>query len=179
MLIEEKLPLVDEILGTWKNAIGKNYEGYKNHVYRMIHFCFAIKDCNPTEKEKIMIAAAFHDLGLFTEKTVDYLPPSIVLAQNYLMDKKLTDWTEEIELMIDMHHKITAYSDSRYPLVEVFRKGDLVDFSLGMIKFTVSREYVNRVKDNFPNAGFHNMLLLEEIKWVFKHPLNPAPIMKL
>lgn len=81
MLVEEKLPLVDEILGNWKTVIGKNYEGYKNHVYRMIHFCFAIKDCNSDERQKVIIAACFHDLGLFTENTVDYLPPSIVLAK--------------------------------------------------------------------------------------------------
>lgn len=179
MMIEEKLQLVDEILGNWKTVIGENYEGYKNHVYRMIHFCFAIKDCNIEERQKVIIAACFHDLGLFTENTVDYLPPSIMLAKKYLVEKNLTDWTEEIELMIDMHHKITAYKDSRYPLVEFFRQGDLVDFSLGFVKFTVSPDYVDLVKSKFPNAGFHKMLLKITLKWIVKHPLNPAPIMKL
>lgn len=178
-MIEEKIPLVEEILENWKPAIGESFEGYKNHVYRMIHFCFAIRDCSKEEKQKVIIAACFHDLGLFTDKTVDYLPPSIVLAKKYLQENGLTGWTDEIELMIDMHHKITAYTDSRYPLVEVFRQGDLVDFSLGLVKFTVSSNYVDLVKSKFPNSGFHNMLFVEAVKWVFKHPLNPAPIMKL
>ena len=178
-MIEEKLPLIEEILGNWKSVIGENFEGYKNHVYRMIHFCFTKKDCNREEKQKLMIAACFHDLGLFTDKTVDYLPPSIVLAKKYLQENGLNDWLEEVELMIDMHHKITAYTDSRYPLVEVFRQGDLIDFSLGLVKFTVDPDYVDLVKSKFPNAGFHKMLLVEAVKWVLRHPLNPAPIMKL
>ncbi len=56
MLIETTIPLLEEILGEWQDLIGKDYEGYKNHVYRMIHFCFALKDCNEEEREKVMIA---------------------------------------------------------------------------------------------------------------------------
>lgn len=29
-MIEEKLPLIEEILGNWKSVIGENFEGYKN-----------------------------------------------------------------------------------------------------------------------------------------------------
>jgi hypothetical protein len=34
--------------------------------------------------------------------------------------------------MIDQHHKLGPYRDD--PLVETLRKGDLVDFSLGILK---------------------------------------------
>ena len=30
MLIEENIPLLEEILSNWKGEIGKDYKGYKN-----------------------------------------------------------------------------------------------------------------------------------------------------
>ena len=178
MLIEENIPLLEEILSNWKGEIGKDYKGYKNHVYRMIHCCFAIRSCNEDERKKIIIAGCFHDLGVWTENTVDYLPPSILLAREYLKGKNLDHWSTEIELMIDMHHKIRKYTDNKYSLVEVFRKGDLADFSLGLIKGGVPKEIMEKIKSTFPNEGFHKILLKMQGKWLIKHPLNPFPIMK-
>ena len=178
MLIEQRIPLLAVILKEWETTIGKDFQSYKNHVYRMIHFCFALYDCNEEEREKIIIAGCFHDLGLWTEHTVDYLPPSVLLARAYLEENNLQQWSSEIELMIDMHHKIRKYDDKNYPLVEVFRRADLADFSLGLIKGGVTVEVVNEVKAAFPNAGFHKMLLKEQGKWLIRHPLNPFPILK-
>lgn len=42
ILIDEKIPLVEEILKEWEAMIGSDYEGYKNHVYRMAHFCLSL-----------------------------------------------------------------------------------------------------------------------------------------
>jgi hypothetical protein len=44
-------------------------------------------------------------------------------------------------------------------LVEVFRKGDLVDFSIGLIKSGLPGSLVKEVKAAIPNAGFHRFLL--------------------
>lgn len=178
MKIEKNIPLLEEILGEWKDVIGKDLLGYKNHVYRMLHFCFALHDANEEEKRKLIIAACFHDLGLWTDKSVDYLPPSVLLARNYLSDKGVTAWSKEIELIIDMHHKVRPYKDENYPLVEIFRRADLADFSLGLIKGGVDKTTIKQVKTEFPNAGFHKMLMKEQGKWLLKHPLNPFPIMK-
>lgn len=182
MIIKE-LPLVDEILADWKNTIGDDFQGYRNHVHRMILCCFALKSLaneklSNDEKEKIIIAGAFHDLGIWIENTLDYLPPSIPPARNYLKKRGLESWSIEIELMINEHHKLKEYQDSRYPLVELFRKGDLVDFSLGVVKFGLPKSDIKTLKAKFPNAGFHKCLAKRAIKWFLKHPLNPAPMMK-
>ena len=55
--------------------------------------------------------------------------------------------------MIDEHHKLRRYADDRYPLVEVFRRGDLADFSLGLLKSGLPGGFVKDVKAAFPNAG--------------------------
>ncbi len=178
MVIEEHLPLVDEILEKWKNELGQDYPGYKNHVYRMIHFCFALHNCNNEDREKISIAGCFHDLGIWANNTLDYLPPSMALAKEYLKYNSFERWIPEIELMIDMHHKLRKYQDDRFPLIEVFRKGDSVDFSLGLVKMGLPKTYLKSVKKHFPNAGFHKRLTQLAWVWFFKHPLNPLPFMK-
>ncbi|MDD5274311.1 MAG: hypothetical protein PHU14_16535, partial [Methylovulum sp.] len=78
----------------------------------------------------------------------------------------------------DMHHKFKPYTDAHYPLVEVFRKADLVDFSLGWLRAQVPKAYVNRVKNQFPNAGFHKRLLQLAWGWFSKHPISAPPFMK-
>lgn len=176
--IEQSIPLLEEILIPWQKVIGNDYLGYKNHVYRMIHFCFALHNCTDQERQKIIIAACFHDLGIWENDTVDYLPPSIDLAKDYLKKHQLEQWIPEIELMIDQHHKFRKYADDRYPLVEVFRKGDLVDFSLGLVNWGLSKAYIQRVKAQFPNAGFHQGLAQLAGKWFSKHPLSPPPFLK-
>ncbi|MEN9848538.1 MAG: hypothetical protein RL368_1278 [Pseudomonadota bacterium] len=177
-MIEERILLLEEILNPWEQVIGDDFLGYKNHVYRMIHFCFALHACDVEARQKIIIAACFHDVGIWTEKTVDYLPPSIHYAKDYLTEQGLEAWIPEVELMIEMHHKMRVYHNPAYPLVEIFRQGDLIDFSLGFVKQGLSQELIDRVKVQFPNAGFHKRLLQLAIGWFSKHPFSPPPFMK-
>ncbi len=178
MEITPSIPLLEEILDTWKVQLGEDYTPYKNHVYRMIHFCFALHPCSDEERKKIVIAGCFHDLGIWSDRTIDYLPPSEVRASDYLKAKGLEGWSEEIGLMIGMHHKVRKYEDARYPLAEVFRKADLVDVSLGLVKFGIPASTVNQVKAQFPNAGFHKKLMQLAGGWFAKHPVSPPPFLK-
>ncbi len=178
MTIEERIPLLEEILGKWENELSSDYAGYKNHVYRMIHFCFAQGDFSAIEREKIIIAGCFHDLGIWSHSTFDYLPPSVALAKDYLTEKDLEEWIPDIEPMIDTHHKLRKHRDDRNPLIEVFRKGDLVDFSLGLVRCGLPGTYIKSVKKSFPNAGFHKRLVRLAGGWICRHPLNPVPVLK-
>lgn len=178
MNIEDPIPLLEEIFVDWQKAIGSEYQGYRNHVYRMIHFCLALKECDREEGEKIIIAGAFHDIGIWIEDTVDYIPPSVPPAMAYLKTRNLEAWSDEITLMITEHHKVREYNSKLYPLVELFRKADLVDFSFGAFKFGIPQTYIKAVKAHFPNSDFHKNLGKRALKWFLKHPLNPVPMMK-
>lgn len=178
MRIEPNIPLLESILEPWRERIGKDYPGYRNHAYRMLHYCLALHACSEDERRKLVIAAAFHDIGLWSAATVDYLPPSIEEASGYLRQHGLESWIEEIGLMIDMHHKLKPYTDPRFPLVEVFRQGDLVDFSLGTFRCGLPKAVVDEVKAAFPNAGFHAFLLRGAWAWFSRHPLRMPPFMK-
>ncbi len=178
MQIEQQIPELETIFSEWKTVIGDEYQGYRNHVYRMIHFCLSLRECSEEEKRKVIIAAAFHDIGIWIEDTVDYIEPSLPPAVAYLKREGLEAWTEEISLMITEHHKIRAYRGEYAPLVEIFRQGDLVDFSLGAVRFGLPKALINDVKQAFPNADFHKNLGKRAARWFVRHPLNPAPMMK-
>ena len=178
MKIEQNISLLEDIFSEWKDIIGDEYQGYRNHVYRMIHFCLALHEYNEDDRKRIIIAGAFHDIGIWIDDTVDYIPPSLPPAMEYLKSNNLEEWSTEIGLMITEHHKIREYRDNNHPLVEVFRKGDLVDFSFGLFKFGLSKDIIDEVKNQFPNDNFHKNLGKRAAKWFLKHPLNPAPMMK-
>ncbi len=178
MKIETRLPLLDSILDNRQQALGRDFEPYKNHVYRMLHFCCAFHECRPDDKEKLIIAGCFHDLGIWPGGIIDYLAPSIELAKKYLLEVGKEGWAAEIATMIDQHHKLTTVKNCPYPLVEIFRKGDWVDASLGIRKFGLAIEVIHQVQSAFPNLGFHKNLLRLGTKELFINHRNPLPMMK-
>ncbi|NPU91013.1 MAG: hypothetical protein HPY82_03800 [Gammaproteobacteria bacterium] len=174
---------IDSILSEWKPVIGSDYEGYRNHVVRMVTFCLmlrraSVQDSSEEDQRKIEIAGCFHDIGLWTGNSLDYLLPSLPPARRYLSAQGLDAWADEIESMILLHHKVTSVQAGVSPLVELFRQGDLVDFSLGSVRFGLPGKVVRKVQAIFPNAGFHKMLARRSARWVVQHPLNPLPMLK-
>jgi hypothetical protein len=88
-------------------------EGYRNHVHRMLNFCCALHNSVEKERQKLTIAGCFHDIGIWTGHTFDYLPPSVLAAKEYLELDGLGAWTSEVALMIDQHHEFRSYLDAR------------------------------------------------------------------
>ncbi len=171
-------PLIEQILASWRTEIGPVFEGYRGHVYRVLNLCCSLHKCEPDEIDKLAIAAAFHDIGLWSDQTVDYVPPSVQRAADWLALQGRTAWTDEICMIIEVHHKVRAVHDQRFPLVEVFRKADLIDFSLGLIRCGVSRGLISSLKTSIPNQGFHAYLVRTALKWFIRHPLRPIPFMR-
>ncbi len=176
--IQTQHPLIESILSDWKDRIGDDYAGYRGHVYQMFNYCLALHPTSEEETTKLAIAACFHDIGLWSAQTIDYLPPSVEQAERYLVETGREDWSEEIALMIEWHHKVRPYRSRQFPLVEVFRKGDLVDFSLGFFKCGLPKSLVKEVRAAIPNAGFHRFLMKGAKDWFVKHPLSPPPFIR-
>jgi len=172
--------VVDEILDEYRSALGQAFTAYRNHCCRVLNFCLALCEVENDDKilQKVSIAVAFHDLGIWTAKTFDYLEPSKQLVRDYLAQENLTSWTAEIWAMIEFHHKLGVYSKHSTWLVEPFRKADWIDVSLGGLKFGLPVDFVAEVKHTFPNAGFHKRLT--QLTWQqFKQtPWNPLPMMR-
>jgi HD domain len=71
------LPTVDAVLDIHASELGHDLIAYRNHVYRVVNLCLAIVEDSRVDLEKIAIAAVFHDLGIWTNHTFDYIAPSV------------------------------------------------------------------------------------------------------
>ncbi len=167
------------ILAPYRDKLARDYTAYQNHVLRVISLGGQLRS-KPTaeEEDKLIIAACFHDLGIWTANTFDYLAPSIALAGEYLDKNGLSRWRKEIRLMISEHHKITVFRDERFPLVEIFRRADWIDVSLGGLNFGLEKKTIRGIRNAFPNAGFHKKLLQLTAREFLRNPLRPLPMFK-
>lgn len=167
--------LIEDVLGGHEAALGDDLAGYRGHVYRTFNFAWALAGY-PRDSLGIALAASFHDLGLWTARTFDYLEPSVRRALEYTSTRRLPVDTPALERVIEHHHQLTPCRHDA--AVEAFRRADLVDLSWGWVSFGLPRELVSEAHLAFPNAGFHRCLWRVGWRWVLTHPLRPLPMLR-
>jgi hypothetical protein len=160
--ILRSLPLADEILESHRQrAHGDEagYDAYKAHVYRVVNFARALTPQGPDLDYKLAIAAAFHDLAAFD--TLDYLVPSIEAQDAWLQETGRQNWSDELALIVAEHHRLSRYRRTRphAPLVEAFRRADLVDVSQGLIRFGIPNSYIEEVRAAFDASVFFKRVI--------------------
>jgi hypothetical protein len=168
---------IDDILTKFQPVIGKDFQTYRNHAYRVFLNCLII-DPQIENEPKYAIAAAFHDIGIWTDGTFDYLAPSIKQAEQYLTEINRSEWIEEISSMIFWHHKISRYKGRNEVLVETFRKADWIDVSFGLKTYGFSKTKIKQNLKAIPNLGFHWFLVKQSLRQFIKEPLRPLPMFK-
>ena len=173
------LATLDAILHDHAADLGADFTPYRNHAYRVAHLCLGRLPSGVETVEKTAIAAAFHDLGIWTDHTFDYLAPSVRLASAWLARRGNPAWTSEIAETIRWHHKLTAYRGDPGWLVEPFRRADWMDVTLGVLTFGTPRALIAKLYAAWPDAGFHKRLVQLELEHIRKHPLNPLPVFRL
>jgi hypothetical protein len=174
-----RLATIDAILEAHATALGADRVPYGNHAHRVAHLCLAQRPADPSAEEKVAIAAAYHDLGIWTHRTFDYLRPSVDLATAHLAGAGRRDWVPEIAEMILQHHKITRYRANPGWLVEPFRRADWVDVSRGVLRLGTPRTLVAALYEAWPGAGFHKRLMQLELGHLRRHPLKPLTVLRL
>lgn len=168
-------PLADEILASYSAELGSDFSAYRNHVCRELNFFLALSGL-PSLPTAVLVAAAFHDLGIWTHDTFDYLPPSIELARAYLAKAGLQALDAEVGIIINEHHKLLPYRGPFSANAEAFRKADLMDLSLGLVRFGQPRSLIHSVQAALPNAGFHRRLGALGLRHLARSPLRPLPM---
>jgi hypothetical protein len=158
--------------------LGRDAVSYGNHAYRVAHLCLDFASRDPDTVHKVAIAAALHDMGIWAERTFDYIRPSIALARTHLERIGKTEWTSEITAMILEHHKLSPYRGRRDWLVEPFRQSDWIDVTWGFFSFGVPRARLQDLRRRWPDAGFHMGLVKQELKWLRIRPWNPLPMFR-
>ena len=178
-MLLQGIELLDELLERHRDALGGDFTAYRNHCSRVVNFCAALSSGEAEPLRKMAIAAAFHDLGIWTDHTFDYLAPSERLAEVYLSGEGKPEWIAEVTAMIGQHHKLTRYRQEPAALVEAFRKADMVDVSMGLVRYGLPKTFVKEVLAAFPNAGFHKRLAQLFGQRMRTKPWSPMPMMKL
>lgn len=186
------LAIVDEVLDDHASELGRDFTAYRNHVYRVVNLCVAVEE-DRLGLEKIAVAAVFHDLGIWTHRTFDYIAPSVALAREHLAARGMADWIPEIVMMIADHHKVTPSRADLHrstlargalsggegqSLVESFRRADWIDVSRGLRRFGLPRRLIAEIDATWPNTGFHRRLVELTIHRFWRHPLSPLPMVK-
>lgn len=176
-----RIEIVERVLDTHRAALGADFDGYRNHVYRVANFFDELGPHSFDSTPALAIAAAFHDLGIWVDRTFDYLEPSARLAQQFLDAQVLHEVdTGLVRELITQHHKLRPFREGQpwAALVEQWRKADHVDVSLGLLAFGIPRERVRQIQDCFPNRGFHVRLLRLTFRQFASKPFNPLPMIK-
>lgn len=179
-----RIESLDELLEAHELEIGRDWTPYRNHVYRVANLCLAIVGARgaPADADtvaKVGIAAALHDIGIWTEHTFDYLEPSVRVAAAHLARTGRAAWTAEVTAMIEEHHKVTPYRARADWMVEPFRRADWIDVTFGIRAFGVPRRHLRALYEQWPEAGFHAMLVRLALRRARRHPLSPLPMVRL
>ena len=179
-------PVMDAVLEYHKGAIDvTDYDKYRNHCLRVLSFAgYYYQSYIPKEHRKgvappedvlnvMAVALAYHDIGLWTAKELDYLEPSVAtLNQDWAkpdLVERLPAFSEtDLEtarIMILQHHKFTEWKPSAeqnpeidQAAVNAVRRGDWADATLGLIKTGLPPSHLEQAYNLIPEAGFHAML---------------------
>lgn len=170
--------VIEGILDDWHNVLGKDFNRYRNHVYRVFNLCMHFNQYRPEDENLIAIASCFHDLAIWSKKTFDYLELSVDEMKEYIAAQGVGADLDIIALMIRYHHKLRPYQGEHERLVENFRKADMTDVTQGRVRFGLRQESIILLRDTFPYYRFHGMLKLMSIRNFFKNPFRPLPMLK-
>ncbi len=173
--IIDKNAQMDYILAHYRTQIGTDFERYNGHCYRVLNYV----NLFGLEKEELYAASViipFHDLGIWTHHSMDYLDNSVREAKRFFHEKNMGVEDELIDSMILDHHKMTSTKSS---LAEKLRKADLMDLSFGFIHFGRPGSQLKAIKSAFPSHGFQWDIYRKVTGYAVRHLGNPFPMMKI
>lgn len=159
IVIQLERPRVERLLEPYRQKIGRDYDGYRNHVMRTITYAMHFLQQQPTLVSLVETAFVYHDIGLWTDRKLAYLEPSEAMA---LRDNQRYLWGLDDEALrgaIHWHHKLFPYRGLNQELIEACRKADWIDATQGWIRKGISISEIARVEAAFPNCGFHQSLM--------------------
>ncbi|HEX4870060.1 MAG TPA: hypothetical protein VFV15_04970 [Moraxellaceae bacterium] len=172
-------PTLDQLFAPWKDALGADYRGYRNHVERLLALCGALaaREGVALDALALRVAGVYHDLGIWSDGTFDYLAPSAARARAWLEANGRGDLAPLVTALIDQHHKVRPAGPAHDP-VEIFRRADWIDVTLGALSFGLPRAHYRELLRQHPDAGFHPRLVRLSGKQMLTNPLRPLPMFR-
>lgn len=168
----------DALLAEYREPLGDDFEGYGNHVRRVCALVVEQRggQLSGAERQQLVIAGVFHDLGIWLDGTFDYLAPSIGHAAAHLDAIGHPEWAPRVSRIIDLHHRLRPVRNDA--LVEAFRRADLCDVSLGTVHLGVKGSVWRQLRREYPIASFHRRLIALTIEQARREPRRPLPMLR-
>ena len=174
----QRHPRIEALFDIYSERFGKDQTAYRNHIYRVLNLVASQRALSEEELDQVAIAGFFHDAGIWLAGTFDYLEPSARLACHYLEEQGLLAWQPTVEAIILNHHKVSRFGQDTLALAEMFRRADWIDVSLGLLRFGLPAPRIRHIRDTFPNAGFHTLLLKLSGQQLLSQPWRPLPMLR-
>lgn len=175
---------VERRLAPWTQQLSTDRDAYLHHVMRVLVLCDRLHERasataghRPSRRPEYLTAAAFHDLGIWTAGTLDYLAPSMELAREHLASEGSQGLEPVVAGMIEQHHKIRRAGDASSP-VEVFRRADTIDVTCGLRRFGLPLRQYQAIVRKYPHAGFRRRLIALGWKHLQANPTSPLPMLR-
>lgn len=152
-------PRVEALLAPYRDQLGRDYIGYRNHILRVLSYTMHFLGGDAQHRPIIETALAFHDIGMWSDGDLAYLEPSIAQA---LAANQREGWGYDPALLtalIAEHHKLRPYRGPHADLVNALRKADWIDASGGMVRQGLSKAQIAAVTQAIPIEGFPQTLM--------------------
>jgi hypothetical protein len=174
----DRSAVIDDVMAAWAPALGAARSSYRGHAYRVYNFARAIFGSGRCD-DALAVASAFHDLGIWSDGTFDYIAPSAQRAVDFVAAERPDVPAQLVRDAIENHHRLRPVREGNEPaVIEAFRRADLADVSLGVLRGGLDAGFVREVVAAFPFAGFHGVLAKVAAGWIVRHPLRPLPMMR-
>lgn len=166
--------IMDSIFSDYEAVLSRDFQPYRNHCFRVFNYMeyFFLSD---RDAYVAAVLIPFHDLGIWTHKTMDYLQASCEEAESYVNKHKIEISRDTIHDVIKHHHKLTSATTE---LAEKLRKADLIDLSQGFIRYNLPKSLFKEIKKSYPYLGFHHRIYSKVMNYAWRHPLKPFPMLK-
>ncbi|MCV9386813.1 HD domain-containing protein [Reichenbachiella ulvae] len=179
-MANKSISQIERVLLYYTQALGKDYNAYRNHVYRVYHLTLLLcsKELNKAQEEALAIAAVFHDIGIWTHHSMDYLGPSAESATRHLNESGKGHLADLCNQIISNHHKLSRYQGEHAELIEAFRQADLMDLAFGKLRQGLPSSRYAHLRESFPFLGFQKLIIKKVISHAWRHPSHPFPMLK-
>lgn len=151
--------VVEQHLSRYRQLIGNDFDGYRNHIYRVMTYANHFLHDDESQADVVGTALVYHDIGLWTAGTLAYLEPGVEVANK---ECALIYTPEQLELLskiIVNHHKLWPFKGGKNArIVEAVRKADWIDATNGIFNKGMPRSHIAEVKSAIPAAGFYQTL---------------------
>ena len=165
--VYEFYPHLDDELFPLSASIGIDLGAYRNHCLRVLTFTNyflpeSTKQDLPDAMDLAATAIAYHRVGLWTGKSVNYLESSKDMLEMELGTVFDADKLSIMREIILQQHKVKDFtsmgSEAENSLINAVRKASWAEITMGLIRFDLPASLLETAYNELEANGFHAVI---------------------